>query len=842
MADAVVNLRIRLDDRTSASLRRIRVAARQLNTALNAGATAGPRATTQALNQTAASANRVAAAALRARAATQEFARSSARSLATLNLRLERLKRGFLGLGVGIGVGALAGGLIETADAAAQLQARLRIVADTQEDVVRVQTALFAISQETRTSFLENAKVFSRLSLATQSLGTSESDLLKIITGVNKAVQLSGSTAQEANAGIIQLTQGIASNRFQGDELRSVLENLIVVGESLATSLGTTIGGLRELGEAGELTRETLIPALIEINDLVEKRFAQLPITVGQASVKIRNALLNAFQGNETAPLVDSLNELALKLEDPTVQRNLAELAASVSRLAGSFIDLLPAIATAFDFLARSISTGQATVEFFAESLAELVDKGPAQFFKDQLDGSLNSAQNFADKVDAIWETIPVAADEASKKTAEAFAKADALIAAGTQKTAAAQLAASSARQARIKEELDSNKTGFSELDDRIRAVTESLEELNAPPERSDNEFIAQTQRLADVRRLDILLQEGQNQAAIELASSLRKEAKGLEDTSIKRFILASATRVQTAATEAEAAAIREDTAALEENKKALEAGKLSTDIPDRAEKLTAVDFAPVEPQVALGQTALEGEPVEDLQARLEIARELDRLRADDGVAEQGPPIEPVPIETVDNVQAIAAAVVETKLATEEPIILTTNLPEVTTEVEASTSAWDALTSAILRADAALRASRAPPRPTANVSIGNRGQQGGRLPGFGGGDAVPAMLERGEFVVRKESTQKNLGLLNAINAGNTKLSKFTKVQKFRDGGPVGFESSISDAGGVTNRTPVTIVLPSGDSLNLQEGTDSVETIKETMRRESLKRGRRVNNV
>ena len=41
-------------------------------------------------------------------------------------------------------------------------------------------------------------------------------------------------------------------------------------------------------------------------------------------------------------------------------------------------------------------------------------------------------------------------------------------------------------------------------------------------------------------------------------------------------------------------------------------------------------------------------------------------------------------------------------------------------------------------------------------------QQGGLIPGFGGGDKVPAMLERGEFVMNKEAVQ-NIGVSNLMN-------------------------------------------------------------------------------
>jgi hypothetical protein len=59
---------------------------------------------------------------------------------------------------------------------------------------------------------------------------------------------------------------------------------------------------------------------------------------------------------------------------------------------------------------------------------------------------------------------------------------------------------------------------------------------------------------------------------------------------------------------------------------------------------------------------------------------------------------------------------------------------------------------------------------------GLRRNSGGGVPGSGNTDTVPAMLTPGEFVINKEATKQNLGLLKAINNG--------AIQKFSQGGNV----------------------------------------------------------
>ena len=59
---------------------------------------------------------------------------------------------------------------------------------------------------------------------------------------------------------------------------------------------------------------------------------------------------------------------------------------------------------------------------------------------------------------------------------------------------------------------------------------------------------------------------------------------------------------------------------------------------------------------------------------------------------------------------------------------------------------------------------------------------GGKLPGYGGGDIVPALLEPGEFVVRKESVKKyGLRLLSALNEMKLPVNI---IPKFQTGGVV----------------------------------------------------------
>jgi len=811
MAESEVKITIAINDRTRGSLARVNKETERLRDNLK-GAGAAANATENVGRQL----TRLGRAAAAARVRVRGFFRSLRANAQASIVQLQALRSGFnrlrlsaAGLGAGFTALGLGAGLIAASDAALQANARIRIVADTEEDLIRIRGRLLAISNRTRTSFSENAKVFARLSIATEELGTSEETLLSIIQGVNKAVLLSGATAQEANAGIIQLTQGIASNRFQGDELRSVLENLVVVGDSLAKSLGTTIGGIRELGEAGELTRETLIPALAEIDRLVSERFERLPVTVGQAVTRIQNTLLTAFTGTEITPLVDALGELEQSLQDPATQAQLQSLARSAAVLAAGFVRAAPAIAGFISNLRLLAQVTGIVVGSFAEIL--ILTRGNlfstvAAFARGDIQEVVKIGK---EAIDILFDD-ELQAQEDLIKDKEKFAQLENDIAVGT---AAAKLKASQGASAAIKKNAqEETRVIETELRKQIaltKELTEELEELRNPKDtgqRGGDDFDDSLARQADLRKATRALAVGELEDARNIAIALLKEAESIDNV-VERTNLENRAKLLL----------------LETDAKLLIATKLRV-----AELKKEKEIAAAEAKTGTVAAEAAKRTVEDLPEEVKTLQEQGLI----------------PAEVAGTVAAVTAEFAflrdTTRELNENPISLKvdSNVPQVTTEVNGLNAALQNTNSTLLetikRFAALATASGQPPDgPTATVGI--RGATGGRIPGFGGDDKVPAMLERGEYIINKRSTRQNLGLLRAINRGNGSLSRMSRIPHFAEGGIVHMQGG----GPVGAKAPVNITLPGGPTLQLSEGADSVESIKRTIANEALKRGRRI---
>jgi tape measure domain-containing protein len=419
----------------------------------------------------------------------------------------------------------------------------LRIVTDTQEEFVSLSNALFAVSQETRTDFLNNAKIFARLSLATEQLGTSQSDLLEVTSTLNKAILLSGATAQEANAGIIQFTQGLASNRFQGDELRSVLENLVVVGDELAKSLDTDIAGIRALGEAGLLTRDVLVQALLDATERVDARFQELPVTLGQAATRVRNAFIFAFQGDETQPLIEALNELTLELGKPETRQALSQLASAVATVAAGFVRIAPTIAT---FVTNLKTLGQVwgiVLGGIVETALEFTARGGifGLIFETNREQLAANVQRIKTAVDLLFDDIL----DAQKRANDAVIN-ESILNAERRNAIEGQVTELTKKQITIRnralrQEIRETTTEIRKGAKEIEKLQKELKALDAPT-RSTDEFIAQTERFAELRRAEALTREGRLREANEILRTLREEAAELDDVIQKTFLTNRAT------------------------------------------------------------------------------------------------------------------------------------------------------------------------------------------------------------------------------------------------------------------------------------------------------------
>ena len=272
-----------------------------------------------------------------------------------------RLERALQGVGAGLIIRSIA----QIADEYTNMQNRLKIVTEGTQELGAVTAKLFDIANETRTAFRSTAELYTRTALATKELGLSQQETLNFTQSLNKAIILSGASTIEATAGIIQLSQGLASGTLRGDELRSVLEQLPKVAEVIAKGLGVTRGELRKLGTEGKITTADIIRSFKESKTEIDKLFEQTVPTISQSFAILRNNVVELLGKFDEATGISSNFSKALIL----IANNLEEISKALLFATGLLL-LFKLQALAAFGVAVITSVVGATTAFFSLAVA----------------------------------------------------------------------------------------------------------------------------------------------------------------------------------------------------------------------------------------------------------------------------------------------------------------------------------------------------------------------------------------------------------------------------------------------------------------------------------------
>lgn len=179
---------------------------------------------------------------------------------------------------------------VDTATKIEMLQSRINLYTSTSVESQQIFAQLVQQANRAGTDIDAAANSFQRFAAAGKDAGVSNQVILQFTDNLQKMVRISGAYRAEASAAIYQLSQAFASGRLQGDEFRSVSEQLPTVLQVLAKQMGVTTGELKQLGSDGEITRDKLL-LLNNATDEISAQFDKLPRSVDQSATALRNNL-----------------------------------------------------------------------------------------------------------------------------------------------------------------------------------------------------------------------------------------------------------------------------------------------------------------------------------------------------------------------------------------------------------------------------------------------------------------------------------------------------------------------------------------------------------------------
>lgn len=171
------------------------------------------------------------------------------------------------------------------------LQARVTRLSGSAQQAAQNYQTLLQIASTTGATMGDTVKLWESLTATLRELGGNDAQVLRLTETLQKIGTIGGSSTQELSDGLRQLGQALAGGVIRAEEFNSIVENVPQLAREIAAGLGIPFGELRQLMLDGELTAEKVLGAIQKRTQDVDREFAKLPRTVGQAA----NALTNEF-------------------------------------------------------------------------------------------------------------------------------------------------------------------------------------------------------------------------------------------------------------------------------------------------------------------------------------------------------------------------------------------------------------------------------------------------------------------------------------------------------------------------------------------------------------------
>ena len=209
---------------------------------------------------------------------------------------------------------------ISYADANTELINRLKLSTNGNNELAFATQSVFDISLRTNQSVAATSTVYQKFAQNAEKLKLSQGEVASITETVSKAVAMSGATAAQAEAGLIQFGQALSTGTLKGQDLNSVIQQIPGVADAIAKGLGVTTGELKAMGAAGELSTQQVITALRKVRKQIDSDFDSRIKTVSGSLTNLETAFIQTVGQFDqsvgvTTKLAESIEFVAANLD-----------------------------------------------------------------------------------------------------------------------------------------------------------------------------------------------------------------------------------------------------------------------------------------------------------------------------------------------------------------------------------------------------------------------------------------------------------------------------------------------------------------------------------------------
>ena len=196
--------------------------------------------------------------------------------------------------------------LKKTSDAYSDMEARLKLVAGSQEKAVELNEMIYRSALKANGSYFGMADAVSKIAMTAKEAFPDPKQVVPFMENVQKLFSIGGTDVEHQADALLQLTQALGSGKLQGDELRSIAEAAPILEQVIADYMDVSMGEIKQLGSEGEITAEIIKNAMLGATDEINQKFATIPLTWDDIWTNIESRTTYAFQ-----PIYKEINKLA---------------------------------------------------------------------------------------------------------------------------------------------------------------------------------------------------------------------------------------------------------------------------------------------------------------------------------------------------------------------------------------------------------------------------------------------------------------------------------------------------------------------------------------------------
>lgn len=235
------------------------------------------------------------------------------------------------------------GNALSLSDEMTNTAARLDMMNDGLQTTAELQQMIFESAKRSFSPYSQTADMVAKLAMNAKEAFDSNAEAVIFAELLNKQFSIAGTSQEEMNSALLQLTQALGSGVLRGEELNAVFEAAPNIIRTISDHLGVSISEIREMATEGQITAEVVKTAMFAAADDINNKFNSMPLTWSQIWANFQSDALWAFQD-----VLEELNNIA---NDKTFQSFVEDVKQSLYILAQVTLSTIQILSSIGGFL-----------------------------------------------------------------------------------------------------------------------------------------------------------------------------------------------------------------------------------------------------------------------------------------------------------------------------------------------------------------------------------------------------------------------------------------------------------------------------------------------------------